>query len=115
MKVYALPETLPAPEFSFDGDWAAREEDHRNQVRAYLKAQGYNGKNSGKCLRMPYADGYAEYMLAEGTKSFLFHLPYGDGYHDRNVAFLPKKEVLAQIAFRERLDAMFESNNGKAA
>ena len=112
MKVYALPGELPVPEFSFDGDWAAREEAHRESVRAWLKQAGYTGKHSGKVLRIPYADGYAEYMLADGTKSFLFHLPYGDGYDSRDVNFLPKKEVLARIEQQERMDALF--NRAKA-
>jgi hypothetical protein len=115
MKVYALPDAVAAPEFSFDGDWQAREEAHRNQVRQWLKDNGYTGKNSGKIARFPVADGYAEYMLAEGSKSFLLHLPYGDGYQCREVGFLPKKEILARIDHQDRLDAMFNRNKGQAA
>jgi hypothetical protein len=115
MKVYALPDTLPVPEFSFDGDWQAREEAHRESVRKWIKDNGYTGPASGKVLRLPYADGYAEYMLADGKGSFLFHLPYGDGYDDRNVNFLPKKEVLARIEQQERMDALFNRNKGQAA
>lgn len=110
MKVYALPDDLPVPESNFNSDWEAREEAHRASVRAWLKANGYTGAHSGKVLRIPYADGYAEYMLADGSKSFLFHLPYGDGYDSRDVGFLPKKEVLARIEQQERMDALFNRN-----
>lgn len=110
MKVYALPESLPVPAFDFNdiGGWQKREEAHRESVRQWLKANGYTGKNSGRILRLPFADGYAEYMMAEGSQSFLFHLPYGDGYDSREVNFLPKKEVLARIEQQEKLDALFK-------
>lgn len=48
-------------------------------------------------------------MLGDkGRGGVLIHLDYGDGYHSRDVEFLPKKEVIERIMQRERLTKLFE-------
>lgn len=114
MKVYALPGELAAtvPAFDFEGGWEKKEEAHREEIRAWLKQAGYTGKNSGKILRESVADGYAEYMVAEGSKTFLLHLPYGDAYQAPYVHRMTKKDVLDSIRAQERLDELFNRNKG---
>lgn len=112
MKVYALPKGLEAPEpdyknYDREKEFAA-EDAHRARVRAWLKANGYTGKNSGRIYREGVADGHAEYMFAEGSKSFLFHLPYGDGYQSRTVGGMTKASVLKLMGANDRLDNYFE-------
>ena len=110
MKVYACPKELP-----FEPDYrnydfkkvAAQEETHRKALAEWLRKQGYTGKHTGKVLSVPFADGRANYMLADGSKSCLIHLPYGDAWNSPDVQFLPKKEVLRRIAARESLNSLF--------
>jgi len=113
MKVYSLPKELRAtlPEHDYLNDsWKIcdrREQEHREAVKQWFIDHGFTGKNTGGILQMPMGDGYAEYMLAEGSKSCLIHLPYGDAWNDPDVEFLPKKEVVKRIKGREEIAKLF--------
>lgn len=111
MRVFGCPPELPAPEFdprASTEDWIAREQEHSEKLKAYLRSIGYTGPDTGKEFREPMADGYARYMFADaGPKSALIYLPYGDAWHSMNVQYLPKNEVLRRIKAREELAALF--------
>lgn len=109
MKVYSSP--IP---FEYDYSdynhkaYCEAEDKHQETLKAWLVENGYTGKNTGRILSEPVADGSAMYMLAEGKRSFLVHLPYGDAYQSRDVSFLPKAEVLRRIEAKERLNELFK-------
>ncbi len=110
MKVYRVPDELPAPklEFPFDTEkHLASEEAHKAALKAWLIKSGYKGKHTGEVVRFPVADGYAQYMLADGKKSFLIHLPYCDAYDYRDVQYLPKAEILRRIEVSKKMAALF--------
>lgn len=112
MKVYRLPEELPAPvidysNYDFDAIQKADKE-HEAALKDHLIAQGYTGKNTGGILQLPIADGCALYMLAEGSTSCLIHLPYGDAWNSPDVEFLPKREVLKRINRTKNLVSIFD-------
>lgn len=111
MKVYSLPEEVPAPVPDYrNKGWneiSKEYDEHQAQLEAWLRANGYDGKNTGGIFRAPVADGYAVYMLAEGSKSFLVHLPYGDAWHYNDVEFLPKREILKRINADKRMREAF--------
>lgn len=122
MKVVSLPKDCPAPDiddFFQDGigigiaieKWHAAQDQHKVDLVQTLKDLGYSGKNTGRVLEMPVGDGAALYMLAEGPKSFLVHLPYGDAYHSPDVEFLPKSEVLRRIDSRDNIKAIFSKSS----
>lgn len=117
MKVYSLPSeleaTIPQTDYqNFDYDkMIADEENHRESIEQWLHANGYNGKHTGGILRMPIADGAAEYMLADGNPSFLMHLPYGDAWDHPDVTFLPKKEVVKRIQGEAAMRKVFADLN----
>ena len=99
MKVYALPEELPAPTVdytNFDLKAAnAAETDHTEKLKAFLVANGYPGENTGLIYSTGIADGFANYMIADKPRGgILIHLPYGDGWQSRDVEFLPKAEII---------------------
>jgi len=110
MKVYSVPAEVPAPEIdwaNFDYDKLVRE--HKERLKTYLQKVGFTGRNTGKVISFHVADGYAYYMMAEGRKSFLIHLPYGDAYQYPDVQFLPKKEILRRIKQEEEMRKIFSS------
>jgi hypothetical protein len=76
---------------------AMREQEHQAKLAAWLKANGYPGKYTGEIYRTPRADGSANYMMADGPKSCLIHLPYGDAWDDPNVQYIPKKAIIEYI------------------
>lgn len=111
MKVYECPAEIPEIEVDYKNydreKEEAKEDAHRAQLKAWLKANGYPGKRTGETVRFGVADGYAQYMLAEGKRSVLIHLPYGDAYSYRDVGFLPKAEILKRIEQDKRIRAIF--------
>ena len=101
MKVFSLPAEVPAPEIdymNFDlNKMTNQERAHRLQLQAHLHKLGWTGKNTGKTVNFPVADGYAQYMIAEAGKQFaLIHLPYGDAYQFQYANRLTKRDVLAR-------------------
>lgn len=115
MKVFSVPEAVPFPTADFANyDFKAeqaREEAHKQALRQHLRDMGYTGKHNGKIARFPIADGYAQYMLADGNgrygSSFLIHLPYCDAWHYHDIGYLPKKAIVERIEQQDRADALF--------
>jgi hypothetical protein len=113
MKVYSCPAEVPAPVLDFGTgkiDWNKMEEDeksHQVRLKEWLKAKGWNGKHTGGIVRFGVADGHAVYMMADGPKSCLIHLPYGDGYQYLDVKFLPKKEIIKRMENQKELAKLF--------
>ena len=111
MKIYAVPAEVPFAETDYSSfnieRGRAREDAHMEALKAHLIKLGYRGPNTGKVLSMHVGDGAARYMLADGPKSFLVHLPYGDAYHSPDAQFLPKAEVLKRIAAAEKVADLF--------
>jgi hypothetical protein len=101
MKVYSCPDEVKwdEPDYkNYDSDREQkREAEHLEKLKAWLIEAGYNGKYTGEIVRFPRGDGYAQYMMADGKKSCLIHLPYGDAWDYPDVEFLPKKEIIKRI------------------
>ncbi len=114
MKVYKLPQGLEAPEPDYSNYDAKKEQAaeaaHMQAVRDWLKKNGYTGPHSGKIYREGVADGYAQYMMADGPKSFLLHLPYGDAYQSRTVSGMSKASVVKLIAAEDNFAKLFHGN-----
>lgn len=111
MKIYSCPKEVPAPQ----PDYAkydhvkedAAEKDHMKRLAEWLRSKGFTGKYTGEVYSTGVADGSANYMMADSPKSFLIHLPYGDGYHARDIQFVPKKEIIKRIEDRKRFRELF--------
>jgi len=112
MKVYASPVPYAEPDYAHC-DWSLeqkREDDHLAAIRVWLKDHGYNGPHSGKEFSRGVADGCARYILADGgyeRRSFLIHLPYGDGYQYRDIEHLPKAVIIKEINRASKLKSIF--------
>lgn len=115
MKVFAIPTEVPAPTPDYRNydrvAESAKEKAHVEALKAHLVEMGYNGPNNGDIVRYGVADGYAQYMLADGKgrygSSFLFHLPYGDAYSYNGIQHFPKKAILEEINRGKRLAKLF--------
>jgi hypothetical protein len=102
MQVYSSPIDFEHDFGNYDNDAEeAKIEAHKAQVKDWLVTNGYTGKNTGKIVSFGVADGSAQYMLAEGRKSALVHLPYWDAYQYRDAKFIPKAEILRRIKMEE--------------
>lgn len=111
IKVYALPKEVPAPAVDYSNfDHAkvdADETAHQEKLANWLRKAGYTGKHTGTIYRTPIADGYAQYMIGDGRKFILIHLPYGDAYQSRDVGFLTKTEILRRLEADRKFQALF--------
>lgn len=113
MKVYALPEEVPAPQLDYlklslkeIGD---AQKEHSAKLKEHLIGLGYTGANTGRILYISHADGAAAYMYAEVKGgSCLIHLPYGDGWDSPWSRSITQKEALARIAQQENRPSIFD-------
>lgn len=83
MRAYRAPTELPEPGFHPFDTYDERSERWLDELRAWVKDRARRmGKRphrlAGKVIRLPWADGYAQYMVASGTE--LIHLPLGDAW-----------------------------------
>lgn len=118
MKIHACPVPYGAPNYdNYDNDVEqAREGAHKAALVEWLKTNGYGGKNSGRIYKEPVADGYAQYMVAEGKDKFaLIHLPYVDGYRSLSVQYLPKAEIIARVCADENYAKFFTNREVQVA
>lgn len=112
MKVYACPAEVPEPVIDY-ANYPGIEvliklwDDHAKALKAWLIDAGYTGPHTGKIVYFPVGDGNAQYMLADGPKSCLIHLPYGDAWEYRDIGYLPKKAILERIKQQEGLASIF--------
>lgn len=115
-KVYAPPESVKAPlfsEYERDGRFsmqAATERDQRyyDELRAWLKANGYTSPMAGKVVGWGHADGCAQYMVMGLRPLELIHLPLMDGYR-KDAIFergLTARDIRAHVERSEKLDAL---------
>ena len=112
MKVYSCPAECPAPTPDYSGKFdykkeLEQEEKHMKDLKEWLIKRGYRGKLTGEIVSFGVADGQALYMLADGSKSCLIHLPYGDAYAYHNIKYLPKNAIVKRIVQIKQLNALF--------
>jgi hypothetical protein len=111
-KVFSNP--IPAPAFadsngSFDvAGYEKRCEEYREATENYIRTE-LTGKckHTGKIIRFPIADGYAQYMVWTLTK--LIHLDEGDGWHADAATLRGMRavDVAEKVERGERLAGLF--------
>lgn len=116
MKIYRCPEEVEFGKTDFANyDLAkelARERQHATRLKDWLTANGWNGPATGGIVSFPVGDGRAQYMLGDGKKPCLIHLPYGDSYQYRDAEFLPKAEILKRIKQEQDSRDTFANSQG---
>lgn len=116
MKVFSLPSDCPVPEVDYKNfnmdKCTADMEAHKITVKNKLISLGYTGKLTGETVKISVADGYAEYMIADGSKFSLIHLPYLDGYSYPYISRLTKKDVINLVDHQKKIDSMFSKKAG---
>ena len=98
MKVYAAPTDIPAPSWSA-ANYVAEEEAYLEALAARARELGPH-PHSGKVVRFPYADSYAQYMvLDQGKTMSLIHVPLGDAWDlpDAHLRGLRRDDILCML------------------
>lgn len=117
MQVYGLPMEIVPPEFSdfyvggrFDLDGLdAAEARMVSDLAAHVSKIATPHPLNGKVVRVPYADGAAQYMVAKiKGKVSLIHLPLGDAWqHGGFERTATVAELTRMVKSQESLAALF--------
>lgn len=108
-KIFKQPSAVKSPSYSNWNREEMRKEEERyeNDLRDFLTKNGCKGKNFGKTISFPVADGYASYMVASMRPLELIHMEIGDCYHFKYAHLLNAKEVQAKIDKQEKMRKIF--------
>ena len=108
--IFKSPDQVKVPELDFAkfGEYQNECKKYKEDLKAWLNNNGYNGKNVGEIIQFPVADGYAEYMVASMKPVKLVHLPLMDAWHFEYAHLMTTKEVQAKIDQQNRLKELFK-------
>jgi len=98
-EIYAVSKEVPAPALDFK-DLNAYQysiEKYTKSMEAYIRGLGYAEPETGKVIRFPVADGYAEYMVISVKNPQLVHLEVGDCYSFQYAHLLGSKEIKEEL------------------
>ena len=111
-KVYSVTGQVEEPSFV----WKDRETYDNNiktymeNVKEYLNELGYNTPETGKVIRFPVGDGYAEYMVASLKPAVIVHLEIGDCWQFQYDYLLTAKEIKQELERSKALEALFSKH-----
>jgi hypothetical protein len=108
--IFNSPDGVKIPELDFK-NFAQYEKDcetFKTELKAWLNANGFNGKNVGEIIQFPVADGYAQYMVASMKPVKLVHLPLMDAWCFQYAHLMTAKEVQDKIDQQNSLKKLFD-------
>jgi hypothetical protein len=102
MKVFSCPDLkVPSHSVADLQNWQKIDDAFVAEMATVMRDKyGYTGARTGQVFRIPWADGYAQYMVAErGTTMHLVHVPTGDAWHvpEYMTRGLRKADILAAL------------------
>jgi hypothetical protein len=108
--IFNSPNQVKVPELDFKnfGQYQKDCVKYKEDLKAWLNKNGYNGKNVGEIIQFPVADGYAEYMVASMKPVKLVHLPLMDAWHFQYAHLMTAKEIQTKIDGQNRLMELFK-------
>jgi hypothetical protein len=108
-KIYNVPEGIEVPSLDVKDirGYDAKCDKFRDDIKQWLKDNGWTGKHSGVSISFPVADGYAEYIVVSLKPVQLIHIPVWDAWHYPQAEYLTAKEINDKIDSQERLAKLF--------
>lgn len=102
-KIYSAPKHIKRPDYLHckGNEWQKEDERYIKQLKEFLKANGYTGKNVGEIVDFPMADSYASYMVISMKPLELFHLETGDAWDFPYTHLMTAKEIQQRIDLRQ--------------
>ena len=110
-KLYSVPSEIRKPKVDFS-DFKAYERDcerYENEIRAFIKQSGYNGKNAGEIIRFQVADGYAQYMVLSMRPASLIHIDTMDAWHFQYAHALSAKDIQEAVDREKAMAKLFKT------
>lgn len=108
-KIYNLPEGIEVPSLDVKDikGYEVKCNELRENLKKWLKYNGFTGKHSGTCISFPVADGYAEYMVVNLRPVQLIHIPVWDAWNYPQAKYITAKEITDKIEADIRLAKLF--------
>ena len=108
MKIYAAPDSIPAPELFKDGElnenYETECEAHEKALVEHCKAESSHSL-AGAVVGFPVADGMASYVVYSGTE--LIHLNVYDGYQFPYIERLTANDIAKKVEQAAAMRALF--------
>ena len=108
-QVFSAPEEIKVPciskylvngKFDHEG-YNKAEAEYLAELKAMLLRRS-DTKNVGEIIQIPYADSYAQYMVAGMKPLQLVHIPLGDAWDTSLVNGMTAEDVQARIDARKK-------------
>ena len=108
-KIYDLPDGIEVPSLDVKDikGYEVKCNELRDNLRKWLKDNGFTGKHSGTCISFPVADGYAEYMVVNLRPVQLIHIPVWDAWNYPQANYITAKGITDKIEADIRLAKLF--------
>lgn len=108
-KIYSVPKELKEPELNFSEieKYEQECEQYIANLKSHIQKLGYKGKNVGEIIRLPWADGSADYMILSMRPMSLIHIPLGDAWHHPDADQLSAKRVQQKLDYQKAMKKLF--------
>lgn len=111
-EIFSAPEEIKQPELNFESfDKYEQECDqYLIDLKDHIQSMGYKGKNVGEIIRLPWADGSADYMVLSMRPMRLIHIPLGDAWDHPDADQLTAKRVQEKLDSQKAMELLFANN-----
>ena len=109
--IYAPPESVEVPEINFQ-TWQEDEKKFIEELKDFCKTHG-KGSEKGELIRIPHADGYAQYVVFSLRPVELIHVPTGDAWDSPYAELLTAKKIKEMIRADKAMEALIARNAKK--
>lgn len=112
--VYNPPKEIgDPPKFKME-TWRKDESTWLKKLKKWVTSR-HKGEYAGEILRIPYADGYAEYMVMSLKPVKLIHIPLGDAWQFPYAERLQSNDIKAAIDTEKAMNAVFAEKRRQPA
>lgn len=115
-EIFSAPEEVEQPKIDFANfdheQYEAANAEYVQKLKEWLNSMGYKGKNVGEILRLPWADGHAQYMVISMRPCRLMHLPLGDAWDHPDADQLSAERVQEKLDQAKALAELFSKKGG---
>jgi hypothetical protein len=107
-QIYAAPKELKIPKIDFTnyGKYTKECKEYLDKLKEYC-LENSDEEYVGEIVRIPHADGNAEYMVASMKPLELIHIPLGDAYDSEFAEYLTVEKVKEKIQGAKNLAKLF--------
>lgn len=105
-EIYTVSEFVETPPITCDIEkYNEHVKVYKQDVEDFIRTKMFiNEPETGKIIRFPVADGYAEYMVVSIKKPQLIYLEIGDAWHFQCAHLLGADEIKQEIKRGEALE-----------